>query len=95
MPDSRNNRQAVGAATVAHLLAGPLQLAVVVRLLTWGLVGGAVAGAVVGLVIGLRTYLLTAPFALVEGAVLGSVGAAVLALLLAGLAVLPALWHRP
>jgi hypothetical protein len=69
--------------------------AIVARLLLWGAIGGAAVGALVGLVIGLRSYLPTAPVAAVECAILGSTSAAVLALLLAGIAVLPRLWRQP
>lgn len=67
--------------------------AIVVRLLVWAVIGGAAVGALVGLVIGLRSFLPTAPVAAVECAILGSTSAAVLALLLAGIAVLPRLWR--
>jgi hypothetical protein len=64
------------------------------RVLVWGAAGGAAVGAVTGLVIGIWAYLPTAPFAVVEGAVLGSVSGTVLAVLFVGVAALPRLWVR-
>jgi surface antigen len=69
---------AFGAAPVNKSDAAPAS-DVALRLLSWGAAVGAGIGAVAGLVIGIRTYLPTAPFAAVEGALLGSVSGAVLA----------------
>ncbi len=56
---------------------------------------GAAAGGIVGLAIGVSSYLPTAAFALLEGAVLGAVSGGVLGLLSAAVAVLPRLHARP
>ena len=62
--------------------------------LAWGSVAGAAVGAVVGFLIGLG-YLPTAPFAAVEGGILGGVSGLVLATLAVGIAVLPRLHPLP
>jgi hypothetical protein len=64
------------------------------RLLLWAAAIGAGLGAMVGLLIGLFAYLPTAPFAAVEGAVLGAMSAVVLTLLLGAAALLPRLRMR-
>jgi hypothetical protein len=64
------------------------------RLLLWAAAIGAGLGAMVGLIIGLFAYLPTAPFAAVEGAVLGATSAVVLTLLLGAAALLPRLRMR-
>ena len=59
------------------------------RFLAWGAGVGAGLGAVTGLVIGLRTFVPTAGFAVVEGAMLGAVSGLLLACLAVGLSLLP------
>jgi hypothetical protein len=59
------------------------------RILFWGAIVGAGAGAAIGLAVGARAYLPTAPFAAVEGGILGVVSGLVVACIVAGVVVLP------
>ena len=63
-------------------------------LLLGGAAVGGTLGGIAGLVIGISAHLATAPFALVEGAILGAVSGVVLALLLGAAAILPRLRVR-
>ena len=74
--------------------AGSTPRELVVRFLGRGTTAGAAVGAVAGVLIGVRSYLPTAPFAAVEGAVFGTVCGAVLACLALGIAILPRLLVR-
>jgi outer membrane lipoprotein SlyB len=64
------------------------------RIVASGAIAGAGLGGVAGLVIGVVAYLPTAPFAVVEGAVLGSVSGVLLAGLVAAALVAPELRVR-
>jgi hypothetical protein len=68
--------------------------AVVKKALRYGAVAGAGVGAAAGLVLGLN-YLPTAPVAVVEGAILGSVSGAFAALVAAAALIAPRLRARP
>ncbi len=76
-------------ATMAGRRAGTAVGPVLRRILGWGAAAGAGLGAVAGLVVGIWANLPTAPFALVEGAILGGVNGLLLAVLAAAAVLLP------